>query len=317
MSPAGTQFKNSLSIVILTHNSSTLIRDCLESAKWASEIVVLDDCSTDDTVKIAQSYTDKVLIRKWDIEGIHRNFAYSQVNSDYILSLDSDERITPELRDEILGMMKEGFKFNCYNIPHRNYFGDKWLRFGGWYPNAKLKMYKKILPIYEETEPHPRALIPGERYTLKNDILHLAYKNTEQLIAKLNYQTTMEARKWVNDKRKVTGFNSFRKAIDRFFRAYLFKSGYRDGFAGFLCALSGGLYQILTHAKYQEISKIGQLNHKKEGELVKKLTAVGLLLAVFSLAGCAQKSDSEKMMDSFKKDSNKAMDSMKKEVNKL
>lgn len=245
--------KNTLSIVILTHNSSGMIVDCLESAKWASEIVVVDDNSTDNTVEIARRYTNKVFVRKWDIEGIHRNFAYSQASSDYLLSLDSDERITPGLRDEILKMMGEGFKFDCYNIPHRNYFGDRWLRHGGWYPNAKLKMYKKILPIYENTEPHPRALIPGERFTLKNDILHLAYKNTEQLIAKLNYQTNMEAKKWFDDKRKVTGLNTFRKSVDRFFRAYLFKGGFRDGLPGFLCALSGGLYQILTHAKYREL----------------------------------------------------------------
>ena len=249
------QFKNTVSVVILTHNSSCKIKDCLESVTWASEIVVVDDLSQDDTVDRVRRYTDRVYSRKWDVEGIHRNYAYSLAEGDYVLSLDSDERVSPELKEEILQCMREGFEFDCYNISHRNYLGSQWLRHGGWYPNSKLKLYKKVLPVYEDTEPHPRVLLPGARSSLKNDLIHLAYDNYSQLISKMNYQTDMEARKWVKDRRKMTGFNAFRKAVDRFFRAYIGKGGYKDGLAGVMTALTGALYQILTYAKYRELTQ--------------------------------------------------------------
>jgi (heptosyl)LPS beta-1,4-glucosyltransferase len=240
---------------VLTHNSSAKIKDCLSSVTWASEIVVVDDCSQDDTVAIAKQYTDRVYTRKWDVEGIHRNWAYSQAEGDFILSLDSDERVTPELKDEILQHMKDGFKVDCYNLKHRNFLGGHWLKYGGWYPNAKLKLYRKRLPVYEEAEPHPRILLPGERFTLTHDLVHLAYDNYSQLISKLNYQTDMEARKWLKDRRKVNGWVVLRKAFDRFLKAYFLKKGYKDGLAGTMCALSGFLYQVVTYAKYREYSK--------------------------------------------------------------
>ncbi len=244
--------KNTVAIIVLTYNSSAKIRECLDSAKWASEIIVVDDCSTDDTVAIAKTYTPDVHVRKWDVEGRHRNYAYSLAKSDYILTLDSDERVTPELADEILALMQEGFKYDCYNVPHKNFIGGYWIRHGGWYPNAKLKLFKKKLPIYEETEPHPRMLILGERFTLKGHLNHLAYDDFSHVIAKLNNQTGMEAHKWVKDSRKMNAFICGRKAVDRFFRAYLGKKGYKDGLIGFMLALSGGFYQILTYAKYRE-----------------------------------------------------------------
>jgi len=245
--------KNTVSVVILTHNSTAKLRDCLESVRWASEIIVVDDESTDNTVALAGEYTDRVIVRKWDIEGRHRNAAYDLATSDYILSLDSDERVTPELQGEILALMREGFRYDCYNISHRNYIGNFWIRNGGFYPNAKLKLFKKKLPIYEETEPHPRMLIMGDRFTLRHDILHLNYDNISHLIRKLNSQTTQEARKWIQDKRRMSTGRCIRKAVDRFFRAYLLKKGYRDGFTGVLLAMVGSLYQIMSYAKYREL----------------------------------------------------------------
>jgi glycosyltransferase involved in cell wall biosynthesis len=246
--------KIKLSVVTLTKNSQEIIEDCLKSVvAWVEEIIIVDDMSTDRTLEIVKKYTDKVSVRKWDKEGLHRNLAYAKASYDYILSLDSDERVTPELRDEIIAIFKAGPKFNGYNIPHRNFIGSYWIRHGGWYPNAKLKLFKKCEFKYEEeAEYHPRAFMEGKTFTLKGDIIHFAYRDFKNLFSKLNHQTDFEARKWLRDKRKMSFGLCMVKIFSRFMKFYFGKKGHKDGFIGFMMALASGLYQIMAYAKYWE-----------------------------------------------------------------
>lgn len=252
-----------LTVVTLTKNSEAIIEDCLKSVcDWAGEIIIVDDMSSDKTLEIVKKYTDKIHIKKWEKEGSHRNFAYSLAKFDYILSLDSDERVTPELRDEIIKIFKEGPKFAGYNIPHRNFIGDYWIKYGGWYPNAKLKMYaRKEFHYEEEAEYHPRAFLNGQTYTLKSDIIHYAYKDFKNLFSKLNHQTDFEAKKWFRDKRKMSfGFCMF-KAITRYIKFYYIKKGKKDGYIGFMMALASSAYQLMTYAKYWEMKNKNAGSH--------------------------------------------------------
>lgn len=244
-----------LSVVTLTKNSQEAIEDCLKSVfGWAQEIIIVDDMSIDRTLEIVKKYTDKIFIRKWIIEGAHRNFAYSKASHDYILSLDSDERVTPELKEEITKIFKEGLRYDGYNIPHRNFLGNYWIRYGGWYPNAKLKLFRKDKFRYEEeAEYHPRAFLEGKTYTLKADIIHYAYKDFKNLFSKLNHQTDFEAKKWIRDKRKMNFHICIGKIISRFIKFYFVKKGYKDGFIGFVMALASGVYQFMTYTKYWEM----------------------------------------------------------------
>ena len=129
-----------LSVVILTKNEERNIKDCLESVVgWADEILIIDDTSTDNTVAIARKYTDRIIIRKMDIEGRHRNFAYSQAKNLWVLSLDADERMSKELKNEIKDALKPDTKYNGFTIPRRNFIGNYWVKFAGWYPSPQLK----------------------------------------------------------------------------------------------------------------------------------------------------------------------------------
>lgn len=247
--------KYPLSVVTMTKNSAEKIIDCLESVRWCDDIVIVDDFSRDNTLDIVRSYTDNIHQRKWDNEGIQRNFAYSKAKNEYVLSLDSDERVTGELRDEIIELIKQGFGYNGYNVSHRNYIGKKWIRYGGWYPNAKLKLFKKSEFRYAEEEYHPPAIMEGDRYTLKGEIIHLAYKDFADMLSKLNHQTNFEAKKWFRDKRKMSLPRAIRKTVDRFLKAFVLKQGFRDGFLGFMMALLGGFYQILSYAKFVELKE--------------------------------------------------------------
>ncbi|MCM8778429.1 MAG: glycosyltransferase family 2 protein [Candidatus Omnitrophica bacterium] len=247
--------KTPLTVVILTKNEEERIKDCIESVKdWVEEIIVVDDESTDRTAEIAQNLGAKVLKRKMDIEGKQRNWAYQKARNLWVLSLDADERITKELRDEIIRLFAEGPRSNGYTIPRRNYIGNYWLRYGGEYPAPQLKLFRKDKFRFEEVGVHPRAFLEGKCGFLKNDLIHYSYRNFSDYLNKLNNQTTREAEKWILTGRRMTFWQALWRALDRFFyRRMLRKKAYRDGIYGFMTALFSGLYQLLSYAKYREL----------------------------------------------------------------
>ena len=248
--------KAPLSVVVITKNESERIADCLKSVEWAKEIIVLDDFSTDNTVEIAKRFTDRVTQRAMDIEGKHRNYAYGLASSEWVLSLDADERVTPELRDEIIELLKNNPQDNGYTIPRKNFMGKVWVRYGGMYPSAQLRLFRKDKFKYDElAEVHPQAYMSDPRGNLKNDILHYTYRDFTDAIAKLDRQTDLEAKKWFREKRKVGVFGTTRKMIDRFWRAYFKKQGRKDGVIGLFLAVNSGMYQFLTFAKVRELQK--------------------------------------------------------------
>ena len=161
-----------LTVVIITKNEEARLLSCLESVSWADEIVVFDDESTDMTRQIAEGFGARVIKRRMDVEGRHRNFGYAQAKNDWVLSLDADERVTAELRDEIIALLKNGPDTTGYNIPRRNYIGEYWVRYGGWYPSAQMKLFRKDKFKWEEVEVHPRAFLQGVAGFLKNDIIN-------------------------------------------------------------------------------------------------------------------------------------------------
>jgi len=248
--------KTPLTAVIITKNEAGRVRECLESVRWADEIIVLDDNSTDETVRISREFTDRVYQRAMDNEGKHRNYAYSLAKNPWILSIDADERATPELREEITALLQSNPACNGYTIPRKNFMGKTWLRYGGMYPSAQLRLFRKDKFRYdEEAEVHPQAYMPDPRGTLKSDILHYTYRDFTDAVAKLDRQTDLEARKWFREKRKVGIWGTVRKMVDRFWRSYYSKKGYKDGVNGLFLAVNSGMYQFLSFAKYWELQK--------------------------------------------------------------
>jgi glycosyltransferase involved in cell wall biosynthesis len=252
-----------VSVVIIAKNEEKRLEDCLKSVSWAKEIVVLDDMSTDRTVEIARRYTDKVFQRAMDIEGRHRNYAYEQGTQPWVLSLDADERVTPELAAEITkAVTDESATHVCYSIPIKTFIGDYWIQGAGYYPAAKTRLFRKGKFRYEEARVHPRAIYEGTCGHLKGDILHYSCQNLEQWIGKFNRETTLEADKWLSDGRRVKLPNILRKTVDRFLKNYFGKKGYKYGFMGFLMSAFHGLYQLFSYAKYHEMLRTGRTASK-------------------------------------------------------
>lgn len=244
-----------LSVVVLTKNEASRITECLRSVEWADELLVIDDESADDTVRVAESLGARVLRRKMDIEGRHRNWAYAQAKHEWVLSLDADERVTPALAQEIQELFRAGAAYETYSIPRRNFIGRRWIRYGGWYPSAQMKLFKRSVFRWEETTVHPRAFSDKAWGTLTHDLMHYSYRDKPDFVRKMDWQTTLEAEKWIADGRRVTFGKSLWRTIDRFFRSYLLKQGWRDGQLGLFVAWMGGKYQWLSYRKYVTIKR--------------------------------------------------------------
>ncbi len=271
-----------LSVVIITKNEEKNLPDCLESVKWAKEIIILDGFSSDRTAEIAKRHTNKIYFRQMDIEGKHRNFAYSLATQEWVLSLDADERVSPELAGEIKEVVeKNDPNLSGYAIPIKTFIGKRWIKEAGYYPARKLRMHRKGKFRYEESSVHPRAYLDGREQPLKNDILHYGFRDIAHFFEKLNNQTTLEAEKWHADGRKIRTPKLLFKAADRFFRNYIGKKGYKDGYMGFLMSVGHGLYQLLTYGKYLElktrtiekiifIDRDGVINEDLIGDYIKK-----------------------------------------------
>jgi glycosyltransferase involved in cell wall biosynthesis len=259
-----------VSVVVIARNEEDNIADCLRSASWADEIVVVDDHSTDRTVEIARQFTDKVFSRKMDVEGRHRNYAYSMAKNDWVLSLDADERVSPLLARELSELfnpstgsgltlseaerVKNPIKDVVFCIPIKTFMGKRWIRYGGWYPAPKDRLFDKRIVRYEEAGVHPRIIYHGScgRF-LKGDILHYSYRDFHDFFQSLNNQTTMEAKKWFGEKRKIGFLKAYRKFLSRFLKHYFIEQGFRDGILGLMAAWAGGFYQIMSYVKYREM----------------------------------------------------------------
>jgi len=249
-----------LSVVVIAKNEELRIEGCLSLVSWADEIILVDDESSDKTVEIAQRYNAKIFRRKMDSEGKHRNWAYAQARNSWVLSLDADERVTPELKEEISKVLLGNPQEAGFTIPRKNHIGDYWVRFGGWYPSPQLRLFRKDKFRYEEVQVHPRAFLDGVCGHLHADMLHYSYRDLEDFWAKLNKQTTWEAQKWYAQNKPMRLGRFLWRTFDRFMRTYFGKQGFRDGLVGFIVAFNAGLYQILSYLKYREIV----MNSKKK-----------------------------------------------------
>ncbi len=252
--------KFSLSVVVITKNEEDNIDECLGSVHgWADEIIVVDDESTDRTVELAKKYTDRIFRRKMENEGIHRNWAHAQAKNEWVLILDADEMASQELKNEISATLP-ATSHHCFSIPMKTYIGSTWVRHSGWYPASKVRLISKSHFKYEEVGVHPRAILePGKTEgRLTKDIIHKGYPDLEHFLASVNRQTTLEAKKWIQTKRKMGLGTALWRMIDRFPRRYLRKQGYKDGMYGFAIAFFDSFYQLMSYIKYLEMKKSGE-----------------------------------------------------------
>ncbi|WP_457608254.1 glycosyltransferase family 2 protein [Nitratifractor sp.] len=229
----------SLSIVILTHDSERYLDEVLASASFADEVLILDGGSTDRTLDIARRHGARIEEQsEWLGFGRQKQRAVDLATHDWVFVLDSDEVILPGLREEILSTLQDP-QGACYLVPRLNYFFGKPIRHGGLYPDATIRLFDRKKGRFTPDKVHEKVLVDGPVASLHHPMKHYAYETIEQFIDKQNRYSTLGA--------KSDRLKAILNPWWTFFRMYVLKSGFLDGWEGYLIAR---LYAQYTFWKY-------------------------------------------------------------------
>lgn len=252
---------NKLSVTIITLNEESNIKDCLESVKWADEIVLVDSGSKDKTIEIACTYTDKVIIKSWEGFSIQKNFALQNTSNEWVLSIDADERVTPGLRDEILSLLSDAPEMDGYFIPRRNFFLTKEISNCGWYPDYQMRLFRKSKTKVDSRKVHEGFLVTGNTGYLNNPFIHYTHRNLHDTFKKINEYSTLEAEELYLQK-EAKPMNMIINPAAAFLGHYISRKGYKDGVPGLMVSLIHAATKMMTYMKMWDLQK-------KEKELKK------------------------------------------------
>lgn len=237
-----------LSVIIITKNEALNIRECLESVKWADEIIVVDSGSSDDTVAICKEYTRHVHHHDWPGFGMQKNRALSYATQPWVLSLDADERVTPELRAEIEQTLREG-KLPGYELPRLSSFCGRYMRHSGWYPDYVTRLFRRGQGEFSNDLVHERVIIHGSSGRLKQNLLHESFRDLDQLLGKMNHYSSAGAKMLGQKGREATLTQAILHGFWAFVRSYFLRAGFLDGREGFMLAVSTAEGTYYRYAK--------------------------------------------------------------------
>jgi len=248
-----------ISAVIITYNEEKNIEAALGSiSDIASEIIIVDSFSTDDTLKIAKSHSKHVFQRKWTNYADQKNFANSKASYPWIFSLDADERLSPELREEILQMKEEQPDCSGFSIPRKVYYLWKWIRHSGWYPDRKIRLFRKDKAIWEGKYIHENLNIEGKIQRLKGVIYHFTYRDIHDHLKRINKFSDLAAQKIYAQNKKCHWYNLAILPFFQFIKSFFLKAGFLDGYAGFVISALHSYSVFARYAKLKEIWKKGE-----------------------------------------------------------
>ena len=238
-----------LSVVVITRDSETVIRRCLESVKWAGEIVVVDSGSTDRTVEIARELGARVKVTDdWPGYGPQKNRALDLATGEWVLSLDSDEWVTPELRAEIERAVASPGGKAAFRMPRRSSFCGRFMRHSGWWPDYVTRLFRRDAARFSADLAHERLIATGAVGRLAQPILHEAIADLDQMLAKMNSYSSAGARMFHEKGRRASLFAALLHGGWAFFRTYVLRAGFLDGREGLILAIAnaeGSYYRYL------------------------------------------------------------------------
>jgi glycosyltransferase involved in cell wall biosynthesis len=240
-----------LSVTVITWNEEERLRRCLESVAWADEIVVVDAGSDDKTVEIARGFTDHVVVRPWEGFARQKNFALERASGDWILSLDADEEVSPELADELRRVIAAPGA-NGYAVPRRNIFWGRWVRHGLLYPDWQVRLFRRGRGRFVDRHVHESVEIDGPVSRLGGALVHRSYKDVADFLARTNRYTTLAAEEWVKSGRPARASDLVLRPAGRFLSMYIVHAGFLDGWRGFLLAVLYAYYVFVRSAKVWE-----------------------------------------------------------------
>ena len=241
-----------LSVVIITKNEAHNIAGALESVSWASDVVVVDSGSTDKTVEVARRYTERVSTRAWEGYGAQKNYATGLAAHDWVLSLDADERVSPELVSEIREVLKRHPTMQGYRIPRTTHYLGRWMRSTDWYPDYQLRLYDRRVASWNARYVHESVAVDGTVGTLRSELQHHAYDGVADHLSTINHYTTLAAKQMAAEQRRAGWADLIAHPPLVFLRNYVLRMGFRDGVPGLIVSLMNSYYVFLKSAKLWE-----------------------------------------------------------------
>ncbi|MBW1992354.1 MAG: glycosyltransferase family 2 protein [Deltaproteobacteria bacterium] len=236
-----------LSVTIIALNQEENIVPCLESAAFADEIVLVDTGSTDRTVELARGFTDRIFTVDWRGFGATKNFALEQATGDWIFSLDTDERVPPALRQEILEVVCNNGPLAGYRVPRKNYFCGRWVRRAGWYPDLTLRLFRRGQGRFREREVHEEVVVDGPVGELKTPLEHYSYHSISEYVARMDRYARLAARELAKAGRRPLAGELFWRPFLTFVQRYFLKLGVLEGRTGYTVSVLAGMYTFLKY----------------------------------------------------------------------
>lgn len=258
----------SLSVVIITRDEAENLGRTLQSVSWADERIVLDSGSTDQTLAIARQHGAQVFKEDWKGYAQQKNSAIAKASGDWVLSLDADEEVSPELAESVrqaTGLRERGP--NGYLVARRNFFLGRWIRHGGFYPDRKLRLFRRGTGQFIERDVHETMHVDGPISLLQGDLIHHAYPTLSGYIETMNRYSSLGAQIALEKGQISRSFPAF--LVNVYYRPamnltwnYIFRGGFLDGREGFLLHLYHNVYVSWKYAKAWEASRARTTNKR-------------------------------------------------------
>jgi glycosyltransferase involved in cell wall biosynthesis len=255
-----------LSLVIIARDAAHELVDCLASAAFAAEAIVVESGSSDDTAAVAARSGARVIAHAWEGFGPQKNFAVAQARHDWVLCLDADERVTPELEAAIRALFAGGGPAAeytepaaaAYTIARRNRFLGRWLAHGEGYPDWNIRLFDRRRARWSDDVVHEKVVADGPAATLRGDLLHASAESIDAYIAKQNRYTSAQATAMHARGERASAAQMMLSPAARFVRFYVFKLGFLDGVAGFAHIAIGAFASFLKYAKLRALQEGGR-----------------------------------------------------------
>lgn len=253
-----------VSVVIVTKNEEKNIRDALESVKDFEDIVIVDSFSKDRTLETCKEFTNRVFQHEWQGYARQKQMAVDYAERPWVLILDADERVTQELKKEILEKITLNSKLKTQNsiysgfyVPRKNFFLGRWIKHSGWWPDYTLRLFRKDLSFVEQREVHEKVIVKGSVDYLKNPLEHYTYRTISDYIKKMENYSTLSAKEILSKNPQPSSISLILKMtaspIFTFLKMFFLKQGFRDGVHGFMLSVLYSFYTFLKYAKAREI----------------------------------------------------------------
>jgi glycosyltransferase involved in cell wall biosynthesis len=246
-----------LSLCVITRNAAGQLADCIASASFVGEVVVVDSGSTDDTVEIARRCGARVIVQSWLGFGPQKNFAVAQATHDWVLCLDADERVTPELGAAIRNTLAAPPAAAAFAVARRNRFLGRWLRHGEGYPDWVVRLFDRRRARWTDDVVHETVRADGAVARIEGDLLHASAESLDAYLAKQNRYTTLQAEAMHMRGERAGLVRLVISPLARFVRYYVVRLGFLDGVAGLVHIAIGCFASFMKYAKLRALSAAG------------------------------------------------------------